>query len=93
MKNGQTRSNPWVRPNDLYPHVVRGGSWDDDPEDLRSAARLASNSNWKQRDPQIPKSNWWMTDASFLGFRIVRPLNKPSQEEIDAYFADPIPDL
>jgi formylglycine-generating enzyme required for sulfatase activity len=93
VEKGQTRSNPWVRPNELYPHAVRGGSWDDDPEDLRSAARLASNSNWKQRDPQIPKSNWWMTDASFLGFRIVRPLNKPSQEEIDAYFADPIPDL
>lgn len=93
VEEGQTRKNPWIKPDGLYPHAARGGSWDDDPEALRSAARLASNASWKQRDPQIPKSNWWMTDASFLGFRIVRPLEKPSQEEIDAYFADPIPDL
>src|SRR5262249_44392339 len=26
-----------------YPHVARGGSWDDDPEALRSAVRRASN--------------------------------------------------
>lgn len=89
----KTVKDPWNKPTRLYPHVVRGGSWDDDPEDLRSASRLASSPSWKQRDPQIPKSNWWMTDASFLGFRIVRPLEKPTQEEIDAYFADPIPDL
>jgi formylglycine-generating enzyme required for sulfatase activity len=93
VEEGETREDPWVISTQLYPHVVRGGSWDDDPEDLRSAARLASNPSWKQRDPQIPKSNWWMTDASFLGFRIVRPHIQPSPEEIEQYFADPIPDL
>jgi len=93
LGEGEVKKDPWVRPNKLYPHVVRGGSWDDDPEDLRSAARRASHPNWKQRDPQIPKSNWWMTDASFLGFRIVRPLHQPSPEEIAAYFNEPIPDL
>lgn len=92
-EEGKTQFNPWVKSTELYPQVVRGGSWDDDPVDLRSAARLASNPSWKQRDPQIPKSNWWMTDASFLGFRIVRPLKKPSPEEIEQYFKDPIPDL
>lgn len=91
--NGKVKSNPWVKTTKLYPHSVRGGSWDDDPEDLRSAARKASNPKWKQRDPQIPKSNWWMTDASFLGFRIVRPLVKPSPEEIEAYFSKPIKDI
>lgn len=89
----ETIENPWVKPVGLYPHVVRGGSWEDDPEALRSAERLASHSSWKQRDPQLPKSNWWMTDASFLGFRIVRPLKQPSPEEIEQYFQDPIPDL
>lgn len=93
VPEGEIQQDPWVKPSKLYPHVVRGGSWDDDPEYLRSAARLPSNPNWKQRDPQIPKSNWWMTDASIVGFRIVRPLNKPSQEEIEAYFNEPIPDL
>ena len=93
VAEGKSVKNPWNQPTELYPHAVRGGSWDDDPEDLRSASRLASQPNWKQLDPQIPKSNWWMTNAPFLGFRIVRPLEQPTQAEIDAYFADPIPDL
>ena len=41
-------------PEKLYPRVVRGGSWDDDPEGLRSAARFASTPDWKIQDPQIP---------------------------------------
>lgn len=90
---GKTRVNPVVIPSKLYPHAVRGGSWDDDPEDLRSAARMASNSSWKQRDPQIPKSNWWLTDASFVGFRIVRPVKQPTPEQIKQYFQKPIEDF
>jgi formylglycine-generating enzyme required for sulfatase activity len=56
----------------LYPHVVRGGSWDDDPAALRSASRLTSEESWSRRDPQVPKSLWWHTDATFVGFRVVR---------------------
>jgi formylglycine-generating enzyme required for sulfatase activity len=56
----------------LYPHVVRGGSWDDDPPRLRSAARRTSEEKWSRRDPQNPKSKWWHTDATFVGFRVVR---------------------
>jgi len=56
----------------LYPHVVRGGSWDDDPAKLRSAARRSSTESWSRRDPQNPKSLWWHTDATFVGFRVVR---------------------
>jgi formylglycine-generating enzyme required for sulfatase activity len=56
----------------LYPHVVRGGSWDDDPAELRSASRRASDEAWSRRDPQNPKSLWWHTDATFVGFRVVR---------------------
>jgi formylglycine-generating enzyme required for sulfatase activity len=59
-----------------YPYVVRGGSWDDDPEALRSAARRASNLDWSQQDPQRPQSIWWHTDATFVGFRLVRPLEE-----------------
>ena len=39
----------------LYPHVVRGGSWDDEPGKLRSAARRSSAESWSRRDPQNPK--------------------------------------
>ncbi len=60
----------------LYPIVVRGGSWDDDAPKLRSAARRASTEEWSRRDPQTPKSLWWHTDATFVGFRVVRELDK-----------------
>jgi len=63
-----------------YPYVARGGSWDDDPDRLRSAARLASNPEWSVQDPQRPQSIWWHTDATFVGFRIMRPLRE--QEEL-----------
>jgi formylglycine-generating enzyme required for sulfatase activity len=66
-----------------YPHVARGGSWDDEPDALRSATRRASDASWKMRDPQLPKSKWYLTDAQFLGFRIVRPLKVPSREEME----------
>jgi formylglycine-generating enzyme required for sulfatase activity len=56
---------------ELYPHVVRGGSWDDEPAKLRSAARRSSLEAWSRRDPQNPKSLWWHTDATFVGFRVV----------------------
>ncbi len=59
-----------------YPHVVRGGSFDDDPEKLRSAARRFSKPEWSRRDPQQPQSIWWHTDAIFVGFRIVQPLEE-----------------
>jgi hypothetical protein len=63
---------------------VRGGSWDDTPDKLRSAARRGSDRSWKQQDPQLPKSIWYHTDAQFLGFRIVRPLKVPSAQEMQA---------
>ncbi|MFN7138121.1 MAG: SUMF1/EgtB/PvdO family nonheme iron enzyme [Limisphaerales bacterium] len=84
--NGTIVVNPWNRATEPYPHVARGGSWDDDAHKLRSAARRASDPNWKQQDPQLPKSIWYHTDAQFLGFRIVRPLKVPSAEEMHKYW-------
>ena len=79
---GAILDNPWNKATKPYPHVARGGSWDDTPDLLRSAARRASDKSWKQQDPQLPKSIWYLTDAQFLGFRIVRPLKVPSPEEL-----------
>jgi formylglycine-generating enzyme required for sulfatase activity len=79
--------NPWRIPDNLYPRTVRGGSWEDDPEFLRSSERLMSIREWQKRDPQIPKSFWWNTDAPFLGFRIVRPAKEMSKEEIEEFFS------
>lgn len=78
---GKLAQNPWIVCTKLYPQAVRGGSWDDDPEALRSAARRGSNKDWKQQDPQLPQSIWYFTDALFLGFRVVRPLAEPPGDE------------
>jgi len=73
--------DPLNIPTTLYPRVVRGGGWDDDPDMLRSAAREGSNEDWKEQDPQIPRSIWYHTDALGVGFRVVRPLVEPTEEE------------
>lgn len=84
IKDGTT--NPWIYPTKRYPRVIRGGSWDDDPEMLRSDARLASDKNLKLQDPQTPNSIWYHTNAQHVGFRVVRPVNIPSVEEMHLFW-------
>jgi len=81
-----TVTEPWNKPTKPYPHAVRGGSWQDDADKLRSATRRGSSSAWKAQDPQLPKSIWFLTDAQFVGFRIIRPLKTPSAEEMYHYW-------
>ena len=53
-------------------HVVRGGAYNDDAADLRSAARAHTEHNaWLKTDPQTPKSIWWYSDIKGIGFRVV----------------------
>jgi formylglycine-generating enzyme required for sulfatase activity len=74
--------NPWRKPVRLHPRTVKGGSYEDDAEALRSANRIRSDMAWKRRDPQLPKSFWWNTDSPFVGFRIISPAGDISPEEI-----------
>ena len=74
--------NPWVKATEPYPHVVRGGSWNDDAALVTCTARVPTDASWKKLDPQIPKSVWYMTNAQWLGFRLVRPAALPSAEEM-----------
>jgi formylglycine-generating enzyme required for sulfatase activity len=82
---GKVADNPLAVPTTVEPCVVRGGGWDDDPPMLRSAARRGSEKDWKQQDPQVPQSIWYYTDATFVGFRVVRPLVEPSDKEKKKY--------
>lgn len=69
--------------------VVRGGSFQDDAELLRSAARLGSMDDaWKDKDPNIPLSPWWFTDdpARGIGFRIFRSYQKLDDEMIGKFW-------
>ncbi len=53
-------------------HVLRGGSFRNDPADLRAAAREFTRRDACQvTDPQAPKSMWWYSDCFDVGFRVV----------------------
>lgn len=80
-------TDPCMPPGSRYPKTVRGGGYTDKPEDLRCASRSKSDPSWNKRDPQIPKSKWWLTDAAAVGFRILRPFKQPSEEDIDKFYS------
>ncbi|MDP7062422.1 MAG: formylglycine-generating enzyme family protein [Planctomycetota bacterium] len=77
---GEEIANPLHWATTEYGRIVRGGGWDDDPKMLRSAARHVSKDAWKDQDPQLPKSIWYLTSAPWVGFRVVRPFVEPSAE-------------
>ena len=65
-------SGSTAAPRALYPQVAKGGSWMDDASAAGCEARRVSDPSWNERDPQDPQSIWWQTDATFVGFRVVR---------------------
>ena len=69
-----------------YPSTVKGGNYQSEEAQLRSADRLKSDLLWNRRDPQIPKSKWWNADSPFVGFRVVRPVKQLTKEEVEAFF-------
>ena len=60
----------WVA-GDHEKGVLLGGSFLDAAESVGPEARAAYELSWQQRDPQWPKSSWWMSDGGFAGFRLV----------------------
>jgi len=61
----------WVMTGDGS-RVARGGSFRDGAAVVGPRARVAQDYTWNERDPQYPKSRWWLSDAPFVGFRVVR---------------------
>ena len=68
----------FVKPlaNVKWGHVVRGGSYADQPERLRSTARRKSEPVWVKDDPQAPTSVWWLTNMDVIGFRVCLPADE-----------------
>ena len=64
--------NVWEWVTGVNGPVVRGGSYRDAAADIGPDARTVQDRSWNSTDPQIPKSRWWLSDAPFVGFRIVR---------------------
>ena len=67
---GSNTVNPIVTEGDEW--VVRGGFYNSDAADVRSAARShTEHDDWMRTDPQQPKSIWWYSDIKGIGFRVV----------------------
>jgi len=85
FKSKKLRKDPFIFNESKYPKVYRGGSWNNDPTYLLTHKRFYSDNSLQKRDPQIPKSQWWNTDAPDIGFRIVR-VNKKDSESLGNMF-------
>lgn len=86
---------PLLWPTKLHPRTVRGGSWRDDPQQCRSASRLASSARWQEHDAGIPQSPWWLAAAvqRQIGFRFVRPLEPPESHQRVRYWDAAVKEL
>jgi sulfatase modifying factor 1 len=83
-------------PARLYPRVLRGGAYYDEAAECRSGARrgsrdaggTAQNPDWKDVDPNFPKSPWWYTEQPALGvgMRLVRPFSEPPRADRDRWW-------
>lgn len=83
---GEKPVDPLIKPQSRYPRSVRGGSYLDGSSLLNPGYRSKSDASWNKRDPQIPKSRWWLTDGMFVGFRILRPRIQPTKEEAEKFY-------
>jgi len=79
-------ADPLTQPTSRYPKTLKGGGFATTGPMMRSASRFKSEASWNKRDPQIPKSKWWLTDAAAIGFRLVSPLKQPTIEEANAFY-------
>jgi formylglycine-generating enzyme required for sulfatase activity len=60
----------WATDLDGKP-ILCGGTYRDDAASVSPTTRRRWTPSWQQEDPQIPKSRWWLSDGSFVGFRLV----------------------
>ncbi len=69
-----------------YPIVVRGGGYESEARDCRTAARFHSTKELNRKDPELPKSSFWESESLWIGFRVVAPLQEPTEEEQHRYW-------
>lgn len=82
-------SKDWIHATTPDQRKVCGGSWESSCDDCKCTSRLlTAHEEWKDIDPNIPKSPWWFTDdpARGVGFRLMRPLKTVSRDEMEEYW-------
>ena len=76
------KSNQIVNwPKERYPRVIRGGNYQSEAEQCRSAARIASSWKLNSYDSNLPQSPHWDCNAFWLGFRVVAPVKESTEAE------------
>ncbi|MCC5823228.1 MAG: formylglycine-generating enzyme family protein [Phycisphaerales bacterium] len=70
----------WVMTDTRRPQAM-GGSYRDPPEQCTPQSMMEQDRSWNASDPQIPKSQWWLADCSWVGFRFVTEAEVPEQEQ------------
>ena len=68
-------------PTKQYPRLARGGGYESEAEELRSAKRHELKSTINVKDPQEPKSPHWYSAGFWVGFRVIAPVNQPTEAE------------
>ncbi len=67
-------------PVKIYPRTIRGGGFESEAKDCRSASRFASNKSLNMDDANLPKSPHWITEY-WIGFRVIAPVKEPTEAE------------
>jgi formylglycine-generating enzyme required for sulfatase activity len=73
-------------PSKQHPRVIRGGGYESEAEECRSASRIGSDKKMNIKDPQLPQSPHWLTEGFWIGFRVVAPVKQPNEEEKIRYW-------
>ena len=73
-------------PTKRYPRVLRGGGWESEAADCRSAARKAGTAELNSFDANLPRSAHWESNGFWVGFRVMSPLKEPAEAEKRRYW-------
>lgn len=83
-----TKEQAIAWPDLLYPRTLKGGGWQQQADQCTTRSRLASDDEWRMKDPNSPQSPWWYAsdEGQQVGFRLLRPLADASPAGKEEYW-------
>lgn len=70
----------WVETDEKRPYAM-GGSYKQPASECTPLSLQKQTSSWNASDPQIPKSQWWLADCSWVGFRFVVEVSEEGESD------------